>query len=242
MNSLPVGRDDDSHRLRDDHLAQDLRTCHAERPAGELLARVDREQAGSDDLGHVRGLVQREREPGGEERREPVAGEHAPDLRQRVPDEVELQQRRRRAEEPVVDPGQRAEPPPGAERAERDEEADHDRGRERDDGQLERGQRSPPVGTGGERRPEEMRVEAREHEPQPRRTTSRRRPGSCTSRRAALSVPFAFSFATPDLELRSDRVALAVVDAEGVLCRERVRRPRSCRDAPWPGRRRTCPA
>ena len=55
-------RDDDSDRLRDDHAQQDAGPRHPECPAGQLLTRVDREQPRADDLGHVGGLVQRERD------------------------------------------------------------------------------------------------------------------------------------------------------------------------------------
>ena len=46
--------------------------------------------------------------------------------------------------------------------AEREEEADDDRGGERDERQLDCEKRSPPVRTGGERFPEEVRREAGE--------------------------------------------------------------------------------
>src|SRR5262249_35825199 len=136
---------------------------HPERAAGELLPRVDGQQAGADDLRHVGGLVQRQRDERREERLEPAAGERAPELRQRVPDEEQLQERRRRPEDPAVEADEPTDRAEGAAAPEREEEADYARRRERDERQLDGEKRSPPVRLGGERFPEDVRVEARDH-------------------------------------------------------------------------------
>src|SRR5439155_25288443 len=115
----------------------------------------------------------------------------------------------------------RPKPPQPAQRTQGDEEPDHDRGRERDDRQLERGQRSPPVRTGGERRPEEVGVEAREHELQV--VLADVAGWYLVLRSVSSGRAVRLQLRDARLELCTERIALAVVDAEGVLVWKRVR-------------------
>src|SRR5207253_9720306 len=113
-----------------------------------------------DDRRDIRSLVQRQRDPRSHEGREPACRKSVPERRKHVPDEVQLEQRRRCTKQPVVEPRDDPHPSARAERPERDEEPDTKRSRERSCGELKCGKRSPPVRTGGERLPEEMHAEA----------------------------------------------------------------------------------
>src|SRR5439155_7574169 len=112
-----------------------------QRPAGQLLAWVNRKQAGADDLRHVSRLVQRQRDECRQERLEPILRERAPDLWQTVPDEEQLQKRRRRAEDPAVEEHEAAHRPEAAASTQREKEADHAGSRQRNERQLEREKR-----------------------------------------------------------------------------------------------------
>ena len=65
MNSLPVGGTITRIACGQHDAAHGLRLGHAERVRGLGLALVDGLDAGADDLGHVRGLVQAEAEQRG---------------------------------------------------------------------------------------------------------------------------------------------------------------------------------
>src|SRR5207244_10971967 len=103
-------RNDDAYSLRDDHAAQDSGPRHPQGPPGELLSRIDRQEPGSDDLGHICRLVQREGDKGSEERLEPARGQRRPELWQRIAGEEQLQQRWRCPEDPVVEEDDAADP------------------------------------------------------------------------------------------------------------------------------------
>ena len=71
-----------------------------------------------------------------------------------------VQQGRRRPEDPRVEEDEAANCAAWRCASEREEEAEHDRDRKRDERQLDSEKRSPPVWAGGERLPEQVRVEA----------------------------------------------------------------------------------
>jgi hypothetical protein len=110
-----------------------------------------------------------------------------PELGQRIPDEEQLQQRRRRAEQPRVEEDEPAYRAARACAPERQEEADDDRDREGDERDLDGEKRSPPERMGGERFPEEM---AGEREEQGYFTSP---VGMLYFFASLTSVPFAFS-------------------------------------------------
>ena len=157
-------RNDDAHSLRDDHAAQDSGPRHSQGPPGELLSRIDGQKPGSDDLGHICRLVQREGDKGSEERLEPARRKGRPELWQRIPNEDQLQQRRRCPEDPVVEEDDAANRAVAASTAQCQKEADRRCGRKRHDRELECEKRSLPVRTGSERFPKNVLVEARQHE------------------------------------------------------------------------------
>src|SRR5207237_8820723 len=206
--------------LRNDRAGRDLPACQAARAPRGLLARIDREQAGADDLAHVRRFVQRQRNERREERREPRAREERRELWERVPDEQELEQRRRRPEDPVVEEHERANRAEAALSPEREEEADHNRRAERRARQPEREQRSPPVRTGGERYPEDVRVEARKHELATVLLDVRDRNLVLVRDLDERAVGLQLRHTVLDLRAERRRVSLAVVDPERVLRRE----------------------
>ena len=87
-------RDDDADRLWQDDPPHQQPARHSHRCAGLPLAFRDRLDAGSEHLGHIGGVVQRESHRAGHEWRQHDAG-----IGQHVVDEEELQQQRRAANE-----------------------------------------------------------------------------------------------------------------------------------------------
>ena len=110
-------RDDHPHRLRQHDPPHDLKAAHPQRLRRLGLALVDRDDPGAHDLGHVGALVEPEAEQRGHERRDQRVRvrvderrpERDPEVDRRVQrrDEVpeqQLDQQRRAAEEPDVEP------------------------------------------------------------------------------------------------------------------------------------------
>ena len=194
MNSLPVGGMTMRTACGHDHLAQDLAARHSERAPGELLPRIDRQQPGADDLRTcTRPRSATARSSAARNGVNHAAGEDRPQLRQRVPDEEQLEQRRRRAEDPVVEEDEAARPhAEPAEPAEREEEADR-RPRPRATRTVSARASSAPFQYGPEESAAQNRCVSKLASTSLAGPTSRRPTGTLYFAASFASVPFAFS-------------------------------------------------